>query len=202
MSDGIASKIEHIEEKLFIDEQSAEQHPGRRLIPLLPVYVATSEKNVVLRNLVDYFSPEYPKRLMGELQRFRENGWFSDDKVFLTHEVRVHRLVLMASSKYLERALGGDCKSSRIDAGDVPKDVVDKLIDYIYTGKITFSSQEPEIFLKGADFFQLNYLTEQYFKFLVRHASRSDLCTILNLLHIYLPHNEEIKRQMEKRLES
>lgn len=119
-----------------------------------------------------YISTQYPNKVLKNLNLLRENSQFCDVEI-IAGNVRfsAHRAVLSAASEYFEAMFRPDfglCenKQKSVIIHTIDAEILNNLLDFIYTGKIDISQSNVQELLAAADMLQLHEVVDGCCEFL------------------------------------
>ena len=115
-----------------------------------------------------------PNLLLGLEGLWREQIFVDTTLVFGNYEVKVHRAVLAAASQYFKSMFAGSLKESwsheRIEIHEVDPHIVEKLIEYSYTGKIEINQENVLKILQTVDLLQFDSVSQNLEKKTIEEA--------------------------------
>uniref|UniRef100_A0A803TBR2 Kelch like family member 30 n=1 Tax=Anolis carolinensis TaxID=28377 RepID=A0A803TBR2_ANOCA len=117
----------------------------------------------MVRNIddFDFCLPSHPQSILEGLQTLRSNPKFSDVTLIVGgHEFLCHRSILALCSHYFNAMFAGDFLesfSARVEIKDVDPAVLESLIDFAYTGKVTINQGNVEALIRTSN--QLHFPT-------------------------------------------
>uniref|UniRef100_A0A452I118 BTB domain-containing protein n=1 Tax=Gopherus agassizii TaxID=38772 RepID=A0A452I118_9SAUR len=124
---------------------------------------ALPEDSIMVRNVDDFdFSlPSHPQAIMEGLRSLRSNPKLSDVTLLVGgHEFPCHRSILALCSHYFNAMFTGDfieSISAHVELKEVDPVVMETLIDFAYTGKITINQGNVEALIRTSN--QLHFPT-------------------------------------------
>ncbi|XP_054839317.1 kelch-like protein 30 isoform X2 [Eublepharis macularius] len=111
----------------------------------------------MVRNIDDFnFSlPSHPQSILEGLQALRSNPKLSDVTLIVGgHEFPCHRSMLALCSHYFNAMFAGDFLesfSARVEIQDVDPVIMESLIDFAYTGKVTINQGNVEALIRTSN---------------------------------------------------
>ncbi|KAJ6634170.1 hypothetical protein lerEdw1_014115, partial [Lerista edwardsae] len=115
------------------------------------------ENTIMVRNIDDFefCLPSHPQSILEGLQALRSNPKLSDVTLVVGgHEFLCHRSILALCSHYFNAMFAGDFLesiSARVEIKEVDPDVMETLIDFAYTGKVTINQGNVEALIKTSN---------------------------------------------------
>ncbi|XP_035677197.1 kelch-like protein 24 [Branchiostoma floridae] len=183
-----------------------DQHHGQRL--LNGIYLVGEDRfnnkfiDTLVKNGLDRNVPS-PSSLLHVLQQMRDTEHLCDvvlrvrDEYGTVKEVlRCHRAVLAACSPYFKAMLFGrfrEGQAKEVTFKDISCETLRQLVNYVYTGVVTFTARNVELFFHASSMFQLPFLTDACCKYMVHNMNISHC---LELFHFAKTHFcEELARE-------
>ncbi|XP_077987707.1 kelch-like protein 21 [Glandiceps talaboti] len=144
----------------------------------------TDEKQLNLGETVDYTETNHPVHLIKGLNELRSLELFTDITLEVgSKEYPCHKAVLASCSPYFRAMFTNDMKernANRVQIKDVQVDVMNVIIQFIYTGKITISPQNVQAVFEGASLLQVHTVQDVCAGYFERLLSPSNCLGILD----------------------
>jgi len=130
-----------------------------------------------------FSSPVYVQKFLQNLNLLRKDSRFCDVEITCGKVVRhAHRVVLSASSPYFEAMfrLGlSENQQQKVQLHSIAPEILDSLIEFIYTNKIDINQVNVQELLAAADMLQIYEVVEGCCEYLVRELHVSNALGIL-----------------------
>ncbi|CAD7085503.1 unnamed protein product [Hermetia illucens] len=120
------------------------------------------------------------------IDEYRKIGRFCDVTICVEGgEITAHKTVLSSSSPYFDALFGENFRERKYERIELHHDtnfeIMSKIIDYIYTGKIRISLNDASILLKNFDYLQMRDATLKCVEYLLQNVNH-DNCIQLFIL--------------------
>lgn len=137
----------------------------------------------------EFFNPAHPRQVLTCFNELRKNGVFTD--VILSAddmEFPCHRAILVAGSKYFRAMFTNDHRESRemlVQINGMQSHVMNWILEYLYTSKVTITTDNVQLLLEASNLFQITPLTEASTKFL---EAQLDPCNCIGMREFAAAH--------------
>lgn len=127
--------------------------------------------------------------ILEKLRLQRLDGKYCD--MVLTVEGRTfkaHRNVLAACSPYFDAMCNSGFEEEKQNMATiecVSADAMEQILDYMYTGQISITSENVDVILQGADPFLMSQLKEYCYRFLTQNMDASNCFVVRHLADLY-----------------
>ncbi|XP_069073040.1 kelch-like ECH-associated protein 1A [Pleurodeles waltl] len=136
---------------------------------------------------LDYTLDEHPIKAFERMDELRKNSELCDARLRVNHcgheeTFQVHKLVLASCSPYFKAMFTNnfrECHAEEITIKDVSPRVMQKLIEFAYTSRITVGEKCVLHVLLAATRYQMDDVTKACCDFLVKHLDASNVIGIL-----------------------
>lgn len=124
-----------------------------------------------------------------EMRRMREEGRLCDiTLVVQSKEIRAHRLVLAASSRYFRSMFAGDMLESRsesVELKDVDADAIELLVEFAYSSRLEITVANVQSLMVASSLFDFPAVFESTSKFLSSQLHPSNCLGIRSFAKTY-----------------
>ncbi|KAM9466110.1 kelch-like protein 29 isoform 1-T1 [Clarias gariepinus] len=134
----------------------------------------------------EFTDPWHPKEMLKELNQQRRVKEFTDLKIIVQgKEFEVHQNVLASCSLYFKdmvKRLAGENKSGEkmtLTMNSVGADVLELLLEFVYTGSLIIDSANAKTLLEAANKFQFNTFCKVCVSFLEKQLTASNCLGVL-----------------------
>nr|XP_040016514.1 kelch-like protein 29 [Gasterosteus aculeatus aculeatus] len=130
--------------------------------------------------------PPHPKEMLKELNQQRRAKEFTDLKIIVEgKEFEVHQNVLASCSLYfkdLVKRSSGETRSGEtleLTMGNIGADVLEQLLEFVYTGSLVIDSANAKTLLEAANKFQFNTFCKVCVSFLEKQLTAANCLGVL-----------------------
>ncbi|KAG9282867.1 kelch-like protein 29 [Astyanax mexicanus] len=134
----------------------------------------------------EFTDPGHPKEMLKELNQQRREKEFTDLKIIVEgKEFEVHQNVLASCSLYfkdlVKRSLGetGSGEKLELKMTNISADVLDMLLEFVYTGSLVIDSVNAKTLLEAANKFQFNTFCKVCVSFLEKQLTAGNCLGVL-----------------------
>lgn len=135
--------------------------------------------------LREYNSEKHPRLLLDGINDIYQAKQFCDVVIKVEDtEIRAHKVILASCSKYFRAMFTTDLKEGSenvVELKDVSEDAVQKVINFMYTGRIQIITESVQELLHVADLFDLQEVREACTDTLIRNLSPENCISMTNL---------------------
>ena len=132
----------------------------------------------------------YSRTILRTMNEFRRQGILCD--VIITvrggRKYIAHSTVLAASSQYFRKLFAFNSNTEtrfQVQVHWVYSEVMEVILEYIYTGKINLTEENAEVILTASDYFVVEGLQDVVVDFLQEHLNVVSCCSVLSLADDY-----------------
>uniref|UniRef100_A0A4W4FPF4 BTB domain-containing protein n=1 Tax=Electrophorus electricus TaxID=8005 RepID=A0A4W4FPF4_ELEEL len=134
----------------------------------------------------EFTDPGHPKEMLKELNQQRREKEFTDLKIIVEgKEFEVHQNVLASCSLYfkdlVKRSLGetGSGEKLELKMTSISADVLEMLLEFVYTGSLVIDSANAKTLLEAANKFQFNTFCKVCVSFLEKQLTAGNCLGVL-----------------------
>ncbi|KAG5265878.1 hypothetical protein AALO_G00247330 [Alosa alosa] len=167
------------------------QPPGPAMPPAVAAAAAEGTNGLQMLRTVgmgkyEFTDPWHPKEMLKELNQQRRAKEFTDLKIIVEgKEFEVHQNVLASCSLYFKdmvKRLSGESRSGeklRLIMSNISADVLELLLEFVYTGSLIIHSANAKTLLEAANKFQFNTFCKVCVSFLEKQLTASNCLGVL-----------------------
>lgn len=127
--------------------------------------------------------------ILEKLRHQRIDGKYCDMVLCVEGKTfKAHRNVLAACSPYFDTMCNSGFEEEKHNMATiecVTADAMEQILDYMYTGQISITSENVDVILQGADPFLMSQLKEYCYRFLTQNMDASNCFVVRHLADLY-----------------
>ena len=132
----------------------------------------------------------HEESLVEDLNEFQAQGRFCDITVMTAsgRVVPAHKNILAAVSCFFQGLIRSEMKEvheSKVDLGVIDEGIVEELLYFIYTGKISITFDNVRSLLQASDYLLIEHLKRKIINFLTSSATVSNVWRLLSLVKTF-----------------
>ncbi|KAL3085011.1 hypothetical protein niasHS_010080 [Heterodera schachtii] len=172
-----------------ISKDSASAIPRKQnMTSVLDISIAFEDQEDSDVNLVDC-SRELAISAHGNFNELRLSGKMCDIEIETEGiKFKAHKVILAATVPYFMKMFGSEmveAHSDSVQLNTIDAEIMGLILDFIYTGRIKFTSRNMERLLKAADYLQLSVLSNRCSEILKAHITEENVFSIRKFAVLY-----------------
>ena len=151
-----------------------------------------SDESISMDSAIEYEASEYHKETFETLSSFLQSGELCDLEIECGEKsIKCHRVILASVSGYFKAMFTGDLaesKQSVVKIQDIDENVMEKLIRYAYSGKISLTVDNVQSVLYASSVLLIENIAVACSKFMKEHLTSENCIQVLSFAML---HNRE-----------